>query len=112
MLENWLEQLRRGTLELAVFLSVAGGPRYGLEIIRHLEELTDLVVTEGTVYPILARLAREGLLADEWVRDEAPHARKYYRLTDKGRRTLDHMVAHWTAFSDKIARLIRAARRS
>ena len=45
MLENWLEQLRRGTLELAVLLSVAGGPRYGLEIIRHLEEFTDLVLT-------------------------------------------------------------------
>jgi PadR family transcriptional regulator, regulatory protein PadR len=56
MLENWLEQLRRGTLELAVLLSVAGGPRYGLEIIRHLEEFTDLVLTEGTIYPLLSRL--------------------------------------------------------
>ena len=111
-LENWQEQLRRGGIEMAILLAVAPAPRYGLEIIRHLEELTDLVVTEGTVYPILARLSREGLLADEWVRDEAPHPRKYYRLTDKGRRTLDHMLAHWTAFSDKIARLIRAARRS
>ena len=51
MLENWLEQLRRGTLELAVLLSVAGGPRYGLEIIRHLEEFMDLVLTEGTITP-------------------------------------------------------------
>ena len=49
MLENWLEQLRRGTLELAVLLSVAGGPRYGLEIIRHLEEFTDLEITVGRI---------------------------------------------------------------
>ena len=50
MLENWLEQLRRGTLELTVLLSVAGGPRYRLEIIRHLEEFTDLLLTARTVF--------------------------------------------------------------
>src|SRR5262249_13332665 len=55
-LENWEEQLRRGGLELAIFLSVARAPRYGLEILRHLEGFTDLVVTEGTIYPLLARL--------------------------------------------------------
>ena len=112
MLENWLEQLRRGTLEMAVLLSVAGGPRYGLEIIRHLEEFTDLVVSEGTIYPILARLTRDGILKAEWVPDEAPHPRKYYRLSDRGRRTLDEMLDHWETFSEKIGRLIRAARRA
>jgi len=111
VLENWQEQLRRGGLELAILLAVSPAPRYGLEIIRHLEEYTDLVVTEGTVYPILARLARDGVLQADWVADEGPHPRKYYRLTDKGRRTLDHMLAHWDAFTDKIGRLIRAARR-
>jgi PadR family transcriptional regulator PadR len=111
-LENWQEQLRRGGLELAILLGVAPSPRYGLEIIRHLEDLTDLVVTEGTVYPILARLTRDGALEAEWVADEGPHPRKYYRLTPKGRRTLDEMLAHWSAFSDKIARLIKAARRT
>ena len=64
-LENWQEQLRRGTLELAVLLAVAPGPRYGLEIIRHLD-FTDLVLTEGTIYPLLARLAREGSSFKEW----------------------------------------------
>ncbi len=51
--------------------------RYGLAIIQHLEAFTDLVITEGTIYPILGRLTREGLLAAEWVEDEAPHARKF-----------------------------------
>jgi PadR family transcriptional regulator len=111
-LENWEEQLRRGGLELAIFLAVSPAPRYGLEILRHLEEFTDLVVTEGTIYPLLARLTRDGLLKSAWVAGEAPHPRKYYRLTDKGRRHLDHMLAHWEAFTDKIGRLIQAAQKA
>lgn len=111
-LENWQEQLRRGGIELAILLAVAPLPRYGLEVIRHLEEFTDLVVTEGTIYPILARLTRDGILKAEWVADESPHPRKYYRLTERGRGTLDEMLAHWETFSDKIGRLIRAARRA
>jgi PadR family transcriptional regulator PadR len=108
-LENWQEQLRRGGMDLAILLSVAPGPRYGLDLIRHLEETTDLVVTEGTIYPILGRLTREDLLAAEWVADEAPHPRKYYRLTERGRRTLAEMLAHWSAFTRKIGRLARVA---
>ena len=51
--ETWQEQLRRGSLDLAILLTVSPGPRYGLAIIQHLETFTDLVVTEGTIYPIL-----------------------------------------------------------
>jgi len=83
-LETWQEQLRRGSLDLAILLTVSAGPRYGLAIIQHLEAFTDLVITEGTIYPILGRLTRDGLLAAEWVEGEAPHARKYYRLTRTG----------------------------
>jgi len=109
--ETWQEQLRRGSLDLAILLSVSSGPRYGLAIIQHLEAFTDLVVTEGTIYPILGRLTREGLLAAEWVEGEAPHARKYYRLTKSGEKRLDHMKKEWRAFADKIMRLIEAAER-
>jgi PadR family transcriptional regulator PadR len=109
--ESWQEQLRRGGLELAVLLSVAPGSRYGLEIINHLETFTDLVVTEGTIYPLLGRLTREGLLAAEWMTGEAPHARKYYRLTAAGRRRLDDMCDEWRDFAAKIDRLMQAASR-
>ena len=111
MLENWVEQLRRGTLEMAVLLAVAPGPRYGLEIIRHLEEFTDLVLTEGTVYPLLARLARDGFLTAEWIADEAPHPRKYYRLTPAGRGRLTNMCREFQTFTSKIERLMKAAGR-
>ena len=110
--ETWQEQLRRGSLDLAILLSVSSGPRYGLAIIQHLDTFTDLVVAEGTIYPILGRLTREGLLAAEWIEGEAPHARKYYRLTKNGEKRLDHMKKEWREFADKIVRLIEAAERS
>jgi PadR family transcriptional regulator PadR len=106
--DSWSEQLRRGGLELAILLTVAPGTRYGLEIIRHLQEFTDLVVTEGTIYPILGRLARDGLLDAEW-QASAAHPRKYYRLTTAGRARLRVMVEDWRRFASKIDRLMQAA---
>lgn len=110
-LETWLEQLRRGGLDLAILLTVSAGPQYGLAIIQHLEAFTDLVVTEGTIYPILARLTRDGLLDARWVEGEAPHPRKYYRLTRAGAKRLAEMTAEWQAFVSKIGRLIDEAAR-
>lgn len=110
--ETWQEQLRRGALDLAILLSVATGPRYGLAIIQHLEAFTDLVITEGTIYPILGRLTREGLLEATWVEGEAPHPRKYYRLTKLGTRRLADMKTGWRTFSDKINRLMAASETS
>jgi PadR family transcriptional regulator, regulatory protein PadR len=108
-LDTWQEQLRRGSLDLAILLTVSSGPRYGLSIIQHLEAFTDLVVTEGTIYPILGRLTREGLLDAYWVEDEAPHPRKYYRMTRQGERRLGAMKTEWRAFAGKIERLMDAA---
>jgi len=110
-LEVWREQLRRGGLELAILLCLSRDRRYGLEIIRHLEESTDLVVTEGTIYPMLARLAAEGLLQARWEATEASHPRKYYHLTDRGHGRLQEMVEHWKDFSGKLERLIQSAGR-
>ena len=110
--ETWQEQLRRGILDLAILLTVSEDRRYGLAIIQHLEAFTDLVVTEGTIYPILGRLTREGLLEAEWVDGEAPHPRKYYRLTRLGVKRLADMKGAWRAFAEKIDRLVDAADRA
>ena len=106
---NWQEQLRRGALDFAILLAVSPGPKYGLAIIQYLEQFTDLVVSEGTIYPILGRLTRDELLHAWWVEDEAPHARKYYRLTPAGKRRLAEMKVEWLTFTEKITRLMRAA---
>ena len=107
--DAWGEQLRRGALELAILLALAPEPRYGLQIIRHLEDSTDLVVAEGTVYPILARLTRDQLLDSSW-REDGVHPRKYYRLTARGRSRLTEMTRFWEDFTGKMSRLIVAAR--
>lgn len=103
--EHWQEQLRRGTLELAVLLAVAPGRRYGLEILRHLE-FADLVLAEGTIYPLLARLEREGLLVAEWVEGESPRPRKYYELTASGRVRMKKMSDEFRAVAGGIEQMI------
>jgi PadR family transcriptional regulator PadR len=106
--DPWLEQVRRGGLELAILLVLARVPHYGLEIIRRLGD-TGLAVAEGTIYPILARLTRDGLLQPEW-REETAHPRKYYRLTASGRARMGEMTAAWAEFAGKMTRLVEAAR--
>lgn len=107
-MDGWHEQLRRGGLELAVMLAVNGGPKYGLEIIHHLDRQRDLALPEGTIYPLLARLARDGYLKAEW-RQTEPHPRKYYQLTPAGRKRLGEMCESWRAFNDKVELLMSEA---
>jgi PadR family transcriptional regulator PadR len=79
---------------------------YGLEILRLLEQDSDLVITEGTVYPMLSRLKAEDLLDSEWVEADAGHPRKYYRLTPAGRRRVVAMRRIWSRFSTNLNRLL------
>lgn len=104
--DTWREQLRRGALELAVLLAVGRDRRYGLQILKHLHD-TDVILTEGVVYPILARLAKDGLLRAEWVTGEGPRPRKYYWLTTAGRRRLEQMAREFREFTGKIERLMQ-----
>lgn len=105
--DKWEVQLRKGCLELAILASLWGGRLYGLELLRVLEKESDLVITEGTVYPLLSRLRSESLLDSEWVEAELGHPRKYYRLTAAGRRRAIAMAQIWTRFSAKLDGLLK-----
>jgi PadR family transcriptional regulator PadR len=91
---------------MAALASLWQGRLYGLEIIRFLENHSQLVLAEGTIYPILNRLKAEGLLTSEWVEAEAGHPRKYYSLTEAGRQRLKQMAEAWTNFSGGLSRLL------
>jgi PadR family transcriptional regulator PadR len=104
--DRWEAQLRKGALEMAALASLWQGRLYGLEIIRFLENHSQLVLAEGTIYPILSRLKDEGMVTSEWVEAEAGHPRKYYSLTDVGRRRLRLMAEAWTGFSAGVSRLL------
>ena len=104
--DRWEAQLRKGALEMATLASLCRGRLYGLEIIRFLERESQLVLAEGTIYPILNRLKSEGLLTSEWVEALAGHPRKYYSLTDAGQRRLRSMAEAWLGFSSGVSRLL------
>ncbi len=104
--DKWEVQLRKGCLELAILASLWGGRLYGLEILRRLESDSDLVVSEGTVYPLLSRLKLLGLLNSEWVESDAGHPRKYYFLTAAGKERARAMFQVWTKFSASISKLL------
>lgn len=105
--EKWEAQLRKGCLELAILASLWEKRLYGLEILRVLEENSNLVLAEGTVYPILGRLKEEGMLQSEWVEAEAGHPRKYYWLTPSGRQKVTSMGQFWSSFAANLNALLR-----
>jgi PadR family transcriptional regulator PadR len=104
--EKWEIQLRKGSLELAILASLWEGKLYGLEILRHLESTSDMVVVEGTVYPLLSRLRALGLVESEWVESDSGHPRKYYRLTAAGRQRALEMARVWAQFSASMNTLL------
>lgn len=103
-MENKITQLRKGILELAILGALSRGRHYGYSLVRTISGTSDIDLTEGTIYPILGRLAKEGLVHSEWVESSQGPPRKYYTLTAKGQeafrvldgefRKLASIVAH------------------
>ncbi len=94
-LENWTTQLRKGLLEFCILNALADGRRYGYDIVRQLRLIGCLVISEGTVYPILSRLKREGLLSTTLEESPEGPARKYYHLTLHGKEMFKQMDGLW-----------------
>lgn len=105
--DKWEAQMRKGCLEMAVLATLWVGRLYGLEILRVLERDSSLVLSEGTIYPILNRLRTDGLVQSEWVEAEAGHPRKYYQLTAAGRERATQMAQTWKQFSAGLGCLIQ-----
>jgi PadR family transcriptional regulator PadR len=100
--EGALTELRRGVLGPCVLALLELRPRFGLELVRDMAEADGLLTSEGTVYPLLNRLRDAGLVTSEW-RDEAgQRARRYYSITDAGRRSLTAFRAEWAQFSETV----------
>jgi PadR family transcriptional regulator, regulatory protein PadR len=84
-------QLRKGILELAVMGVLYHERHYGYSLVRALTQTGAVSLKEGTVYPILARLDRDGLVRSEWVESDQGPPRKYYALTSSGRQLFDEL---------------------
>ena len=95
-------QLRRGVLEFCVLALLAKEDRYGFDIARSLGSVEPLAVSEGTIYPLLARLRKEGAVTTSWRESDAGPPRKYYAVTPQGRRTLLQFIDEWERFRDAV----------
>lgn len=99
-IENKTTQLRKGILELAIMSALYRKTHYGYSLVRDLTVSEAIELKEGTIYPILARLAKEGLVRTEWVESNQGPPRKYYALTSAGRNACE-------ALNEEFRRLIQ-----
>ena len=89
--ERRITQLRKGILELAIMGVLYDDRHYGYSLVRVLSEAGSISLKEGTVYPILGRLDRDGLVRSEWVESAQGPPRKYYAITAAGRQLSDEL---------------------
>lgn len=90
-LKNWETQMKKGLLPLFVLHSLQKKEQYGYEFIQDLKDSTGIEVNEGTIYPLLIRLKKEGLLNHRWVEQASGIPRKYYSISRAGISVLESM---------------------
>jgi PadR family transcriptional regulator PadR len=100
-------ELMRGAGPLAILRLLEGGEKYGYELVELLERRTDGVLAMGqsTLYPLLYNLEAKGLIAGRVETADNGRPRKYYRLTDKGKRKLARDRKQWEAMSIAMGKL-------
>ncbi len=93
-IDNAKSQMRKGMLEYCIMLLLRNRASYASDIIARLKE-AELIVVEGTLYPLLTRLKKDGLLSYEWQESTQGPPRKYYTLTADGEATLNELDKAW-----------------
>ena len=99
--ENSKSQMRKGMLEYCVMLLLRHQPLYAADIITRLKD-ANMIVVEGTLYPLLNRLQKDSLLKYEWQESTQGPPRKYYALTDDGLDLLQQLDASWQELSQTV----------
>jgi PadR family transcriptional regulator PadR len=102
--EPKLQALRKGFLEFLVLRIIQGSSVYSADILKRLAG-TEFATQEGTLYPLLSRLRREGLLDYAWQESDSGPPRKYYRLTEAGANRLAEFNVYWTRIQQTISSL-------
>lgn len=103
-IDNAKAQMRKGVLEMCILASVRAERKYATEILNHLKSV-ELIVVEGTLYPLLARLRSAGLVSYEWEESVSGPPRKYYLLTKEGSLFLDELTASWNELHKSVKSL-------
>ena len=103
------DQIRKGSTSTLILSLLSEEPMYGYQITQELQRRSEgyFEMKEGLLYPALHRMEQDGLLRSEWRRVEGSRERKYYSITEEGRRVLANSVVEWTTFTDKLMQVIR-----
>lgn len=99
-------QLRKGVIEYCVLAMLKEGALYGGELIQVLRGKGQLLVSEGTIYPLLSRLRSEGLVETEWRDTSAGAPRRYYRLTRAGHKSVAEFREEWLRFRGSVDEIL------
>ena len=102
--ENIKTQMRKGVIEYCVLSILSRGDSYTPEIIAALKE-SEMIVVEGTLYPILTRLKNQGILTYRWEESPQGPPRKYYSLTADGREALRQLDESWDSLVGQIGQI-------
>jgi PadR family transcriptional regulator, regulatory protein PadR len=98
--------IRKGLLEFLILKIVSADKVYAADILKRLGE-TDFATQEGTLYPLLSKMRRDGLLDYEWQESEVGPPRKYYQLTAKGTSQLEELNGYWKHLNSTVSKLGR-----
>ncbi|WP_103943628.1 PadR family transcriptional regulator [Thermomonospora echinospora] len=100
---QWL----RGVLDLCVLAALVRRESYGYELAQSLDAAGLGPIRGGTLYPVLLRLQRTGMVTAQWREGEAGPARKYYRITESGGEVLRRTAADWESFAGGVSAILR-----
>ncbi|MGO8702505.1 MAG: PadR family transcriptional regulator [Candidatus Brocadiia bacterium] len=109
-MQRWMSQVRKGVIELWLMAILARGEAYGYEVFQQLSGKVGEGIGESTVYPILARLTREGWAEVRKGSSPAGPQRRYFRLTPQGEARLKRMKQFWKELQRESDEILREAR--
>ena len=103
--------LLQGTLDMLILKAVSLGPRHGYGVLLRIQEISGqrLEIQQGSLYPALYRLERQGLIESEWGESENKRKARFYRLTAAGRRRLQQETRDWNRMADIIAGILKTS---
>lgn len=104
-IEKWKSQVKKGTLSFIVLNAISKKELYGYELIEIIRKATDIEIAEGTLYPLMNRLKKEGMTTSRWVEQESGIPRKYHLLTKEGETTLKEMRKYWNQLEESIKKM-------
>jgi len=108
--ESVLVQLRKGVLEYCVLAQLVHEPSYGLKLSSDLVRYGTLFASEGSLYPLLARLRKQGWVETSWEESTSGPPRRYYSITDSGTQALVAFRPAWEPFTEEASRALRGER--